>query len=155
MRISCPVCSTSYEVPDPMLPGGRKVRCAKCGHQWVPRPAAPHAPPPARRPIVEAAAETPPRGRSGEAPASTPPLPPTGPLSPDAHRATIQIDPDEAPMQPPPRQRTSTGVWVGWAASVGIWALVLWAAYAYRAQVMDAWPPSQRLYAALGLGPGS
>jgi len=52
-------------------------------------------------------------------------------------------------------RRRGSGVWLGWVASIVIWALVVWAAYAYRAEVMAAWPPSQRLYAALGLGPGS
>ena len=45
--------------------------------------------------------------------------------------------------------------WVGWVVSLVIWGVVIWAAYAYRSEIMDAWPPSQRLYAALGLGPGS
>lgn len=35
MRISCPNCSTEYEVPDAALAGrSRKVRCERCGSLW-------------------------------------------------------------------------------------------------------------------------
>lgn len=35
MRISCPNCSTEYEVPDAALAGrSRKLRCGHCGTQW-------------------------------------------------------------------------------------------------------------------------
>jgi predicted Zn finger-like uncharacterized protein len=45
MRISCPNCSTEYEVPDAALAGrSRKLRCERCGTEWrtsVPEQAAP------------------------------------------------------------------------------------------------------------------
>ena len=35
MKITCPVCSSSYMVPDSALGAtGRKVKCASCGHVW-------------------------------------------------------------------------------------------------------------------------
>lgn len=35
MKITCPVCSTSYVVPDTSIgPQGRKVKCANCAHSW-------------------------------------------------------------------------------------------------------------------------
>ena len=40
-----------------------------------------------------------------------------------------------------------------WGASVVLLILLAAAAYAWRAPIMEAWPPSQRLYAALGLAP--
>jgi hypothetical protein len=49
-------------------------------------------------------------------------------------------------------RRGRPAVLLGWVASVMVWGLVIWAGYAYRAEIMNAWPPSQRLYAALGLG---
>jgi hypothetical protein len=38
-----------------------------------------------------------------------------------------------------------------WVLSLAVLAGVVWAAYAYRAEIMAAWPPSQRAYAAMGL----
>jgi len=35
MILTCPSCGTQYEVKDGAIPdGGRKVRCAACGHSW-------------------------------------------------------------------------------------------------------------------------
>jgi hypothetical protein len=42
---------------------------------------------------------------------------------------------------------------LAWAASVLILVLLAWAAYGWRAEIMHAWPASERLYAALGLLP--
>ncbi|HEY1858393.1 zinc-ribbon domain-containing protein [Acidocella sp.] len=49
MRLTCPHCSTEYDIPDTALAAGRRLRCERCGHQWrqeaaesaVPEPAAP------------------------------------------------------------------------------------------------------------------
>jgi predicted Zn finger-like uncharacterized protein len=44
MRLTCPHCSTEYDVPDTALAAGRRLRCERCGHQWrqeVPESAAP------------------------------------------------------------------------------------------------------------------
>lgn len=47
MRLVCPNCDATYEVPDDAIPdGGRDVQCSACGHAWFQLP-----------PDVEAAAE--------------------------------------------------------------------------------------------------
>jgi len=50
MRLICPVCQASYNIPDAAIgPQGRTVACAKCKHQWhtaLPDPAEANAPPP-------------------------------------------------------------------------------------------------------------
>lgn len=39
MILTCPDCSTRYHVdPTSLSAGGRKVRCANCGHRWSARP---------------------------------------------------------------------------------------------------------------------
>ena len=39
MIITCPTCETRFNVdPGHLLPNGRTVKCAKCGHLWTERP---------------------------------------------------------------------------------------------------------------------
>jgi hypothetical protein len=40
---------------------------------------------------------------------------------------------------------------IGWIATAAILGSACWGAYAYREAVMQAWPPSERVYLALGL----
>jgi len=52
MRLTCPRCSTEYEIPDTALAAGRRLRCDRCGHEWrqeaepapEPAPTEPEAP---------------------------------------------------------------------------------------------------------------
>ncbi|MCX7933366.1 MAG: zinc-ribbon domain-containing protein, partial [Rhodovarius sp.] len=45
MRLACPACAATYEVPDALVGQGRQIRCARCGHVWFAAPAqAPAAP---------------------------------------------------------------------------------------------------------------
>lgn len=156
MRIACPVCSANYEVPDRMLGPGRKVRCGNCGHQWAPGAAPvrdavpPPRPAPAQNPELPVRASL--RDRLAELPRA--PAQPQ-PLVLDAEDDITATPLEDDAESRAGRQAGGSTAWLGWVASVAIWALVIWAAYAYRFEVMNAWPPSQRLYAALGLGPGS
>lgn len=54
----------------------------------------------------------------------------------------------------PPSAPASAGVRFGWAGSALLLALGAWSVIAWRQDVMHAWPPSGRLYAALGLTAG-
>jgi predicted Zn finger-like uncharacterized protein len=39
MKITCPECSSSFDIPLAMMPpGGRRVKCGSCGHIWVQQP---------------------------------------------------------------------------------------------------------------------
>lgn len=41
MQITCPTCSTRYNLPDNSVPpAGRKVKCRQCGHVWMQFPPA-------------------------------------------------------------------------------------------------------------------
>jgi len=36
MDIACPHCAAAYRVPDALVMSRKPVRCAACGHRWVP-----------------------------------------------------------------------------------------------------------------------
>jgi predicted Zn finger-like uncharacterized protein len=137
MRIACPSCSAAYDVPDPLVPPGRVVRCARCGSEWAPTgPAPPEpevepAPPPEPEPesVVRRraarVAETSPRQSAMDRLAAHPALPPS-----------------------------SLRLRLAWAASVLLIVFCVAGASAWRAQIVESWPPSARMYAAFGMHPG-
>lgn len=157
MRIVCPECQAAYVVPDALIEPGKHVRCARCNAEWAPVPATAEtaavpllrAPvrvesPPALSPPAETRADLPPEPR----PALQ--VPPHGSLrvtsAPPARRAV--------PLPRPPARRTgATAAWVGWVLTVLVLAVLVWAAVTWRGTVMAGWPPSARVYGALGLGP--
>ncbi len=49
--------------------------------------------------------------------------------------------------------RSSIGLQLAWLASVLVIALSLVGAFAWRTEIVTAWPPSARAYAAFGLHP--
>jgi predicted Zn finger-like uncharacterized protein len=128
MRIDCPACQIVYDVPEPKLLG-RKLRCAGCGHDWVPLPApVPPAPPPPPPPAELEVRHDPP-----------PPL-----------AAPVLIVPERP--RPSYSRRGAKLVLLGWIATISLCAGGGFAFYHYRLPVMHAWPPSIRLYRALSLG---
>ncbi len=141
MRIVCPSCQAAYEVPESLAAGGKAVRCARCGTEWTPHPA---APPPPRAVVEEPPAPPPPE----ETPLHIEPR-----LAGYRPRSVDTVDDD----RPPPRDDEielaprGRGAWIGWLISLLVLAALLWAAFAFRGQVIGAWPPSARLYAVLGL----
>ncbi len=227
MKIVCPACDAAYDVPAAVLAAPRKMRCARCGHDWVPSAEVPDSPPA----MAEApSAESPPLPASAPAPppepAPEPVLPPEPEPAPQV--AAVAEAGDEAPepvvlpshepppleelvfkpasftnfealppvveplpdigfepvpvkfgnapraveaplLQPvPPRapgdidpvltamaQARPAGPSLAllallWAASIAILSSGSCAGWVYRDTVMKAWPPSIRLYDALG-----
>ena len=71
MKITCPNCNTSYQVPDDYIGAeGRSVKCANCGDTWhaVPAPKAPSKAAPKKAPPPKAAtAAKEPLSSAGEA----------------------------------------------------------------------------------------
>ncbi len=139
MRITCPNCQTAYDVSDEKL-AGRMVRCARCATDWTPVPEAVPAPAgdsPAEslHPLMAApliAGLAPPQ----PAPAALQEPPP------------IVVPPREAPAAAQPPQQAAIFAWV---ASLIVIVAAVAASYVWRADVMQAWPPSQRAYHAIGL----
>ena len=152
MRIDCPSCAAGYDVPDSKLAGRKTVRCVRCGHQWAPDPVpAPADSPPAALPPAA------PRPDSDRPPSDGPPSDGSASDWPgsdrgDGSRSQIVADagqPRLAPLATPPRGRF--GLRLAWAVSGLLVAMALAAAFVWRAEVARAWPPSLRVYAALGL----
>jgi predicted Zn finger-like uncharacterized protein len=162
MRIVCPSCQAAYEVPDKLLSSGpRKVRCAKCGKDWMAEAEAPAEDEVAEPPADAAAPEAVSGPRALPAPhaeeAAEPDLPPPPAVVPEPARAAEPAAPRaQEKLVPEPGERPSRALVVvaglAWLASVGVLAGAGWAAVAFRADVMAAWGASRRLYALLGLG---
>jgi predicted Zn finger-like uncharacterized protein len=124
MILSCPACSTRFLVAATALGSGRRVRCAKCQHNWFATPPD-DAPPPAR--LVPSAL---PDDR-----------PPTDPV------LTAPRYPVPAVKRPGPRRWVVAG-WAGLAAAVLLTLVVLGTA---RESIVSAWPRAARLYALAGV----
>ncbi len=141
MRIQCPSCETVYNVPDQTVAAGRKVQCAQCGVKWAP------APPPVLPPMPRPAPPVMP------APAVPPPLPAT-PSFPAIDPAFV-ISPWPVIEPAPPgswaRRQRPWGLIAAWAGSLALVAAIVALAIIERGTVMNAWPPSTRLFAMLGL----
>ena len=139
MRVACPSCSATYDVPDSLVTPGRIVRCARCGNEWTPVQAIPHEPPPSQEPPAK------------ELDRRTP-EPPTLAAEPGAEVRQSAMDRLSAHPAPPP---SATGLRIAWAVSLVALLAMAGAAYAWRTQVVSAWPPSARAYALFGMQPAS
>lgn len=140
MRVACPACDATYEVPDHLIGAGRRLRCAKCGHEWlVQAPGAPKgAAPPA--PSVAEPPPAPARDRS--------------PAHPALRRPPQVIEPPLPQFGDTVPQRPRIALWLGWIASILVLLLLAASVLMFRADIVAAWPPAERFYAALGLDAG-
>ena len=137
MQIVCPSCAAAYEVPDGMLAAPRTVRCARCGREWWPAPAT----------LDEAS-----RIEPADTMPGTPSLVEPTPKRPAAGVA--------APLPTSGSLASPAWLWsrdpvflarIGWAGSLLLLLFLAWAAYAWRGAIIHVWPPSERLYLALGI----
>ncbi len=137
MRIVCPSCAAAYEVPEARLIPSQSVRCARCGTNWAPV-AGPQL----------AAGPVPPQPS-----AAVPPFPQSRPPSdtqifsaPSPFAGTLE--------RPGARLASGPAVLAGWVVSIVAVIGLGWAAVTWRYDIMNAWPPSERLYSSLGLMAG-
>lgn len=126
MRIECPSCSAIYDLPEQQLVAGRPVRCARCSASWTPVPHLSQSPF-ATTPLV------------------APPRPPRVQVVPSSQPVPAARSPEALGLSEPRL------VLAGWVLSIAVMVLIGWAAVTWRDEVMRAWPPSERVYAALGL----
>jgi len=213
MRIVCPSCDATYDVPAELMAGRPVVRCVQCERQWkIGETAAQSAPKSIPDEIATALSRIPPEvvgasrtkapaqaarpagddlmlaeprepdgaaGETGEPPAvDAEPARPSlksGLADADYDRAAIAepVLPYTTPRAPMPptaaaaaaeliRAQTGGGPWIsrqtadliaatGWALTVGLLVGLGWLAVQHRLPIMEAWPPSMRLYMLLGL----
>jgi predicted Zn finger-like uncharacterized protein len=137
MRLACPSCQAAYEVPDVLVgAAGRRMRCVRCATEWI--GGAPVPPPPreVEKPaVVERAA----------APVAA------SPAGASAARESWSADRRPEPRPAPVRRTRGLTVALSWLLTFAVLGTAAAACYKWRAEVMTAWPPSQRVYAALGL----
>jgi predicted Zn finger-like uncharacterized protein len=147
MRIQCPTCSATYEVPDTMLETPRKVRCARCAHDWMAVPVTDEGG--SQEPPVDAPAPAP---DVHEPVAVAPPAPEPEPVFGDTPLSAIERLSSPADLSPPLRRRDRL-LTAAWAASFALIAGLGVAGYTQRDRLMQEWPASKRVYATLGLLP--
>jgi predicted Zn finger-like uncharacterized protein len=149
VRIVCPSCSAAYEVPDTILVGRRAVRCASCAKEWEPTeaeaaPASAPAPAPEPARVLSLQADLD-DALADDTAAPPPPIPRQPPHAAPSAIDRLRLSPVRV------RRRAGPALWLAWIVSVAAVLAMIWGAYAWREPIMDAWPPSMRLYAALGL----
>jgi predicted Zn finger-like uncharacterized protein len=137
MRIVCPTCSAAYEVPDSLVAPGRMVHCARCGTEWVP---------------VANAVVTEPQVEPEPAPEPPPLASPPEPEVPEPPSEVRRSAMDRLAAHPA-MPRRPTALRLAWAGSIILLILLAAVAFAWRSQIVAAWPPSARAYAAFGLRP--
>ncbi len=158
MRIRCPSCSATYEVPDALLDPPRTVRCARCANDWTAVAVADDPLPEMTVAPVEAAeippkvAETEIRVQEQAQTAAKPRPAEPRPTFRDTPLPAIERLAAAANLSPAIRRRDHL-LTAAWAASFAVLAALGVAAYTQRDVLMRQWPASQRVYAALGLAP--
>jgi predicted Zn finger-like uncharacterized protein len=143
MRIDCPDCAAAYEVPDRLLTGRKTVRCARCGTEWIMAPPLPdESQSPSEIKPVEILDRPPVTEHRG--------LDTFSPAQDSRHRSVVTAMERLVQTARPP-SRPSFWPTLGWIISIVLIACLAWGTIAWRTEVMRVWPPSTRLYIALGL----
>ena len=140
MILTCPSCDTRYSIdPGSLLPAGRTVRCANCGHSWTERP-------PRDMP------------RSVEAPAPAPREAEVEEAEEDDDFEVPSIEDVTVQAARPPRAfvapgRRGSGGIIAWSSFAAVVLLLLGGGFFLRGMIMDLWPPATKLYQLAGLAP--
>ncbi len=145
------------------------MRCARCQHEWDFEPT--NAGPLEAEPAGVEPVGTEPSGTESpiDSPAAEPAVVPAEPIAPEGSSPEV-LPPEEKNPGPPPtlvaeprRARPDTdatepprlkrSVLLAWVLSVLVILGVAGAAVQYRAPLMQAWPPSERIFVWLGYAP--
>jgi predicted Zn finger-like uncharacterized protein len=146
MRIRCPSCSATYEVPDTLIDRPRTVRCAKCAHDWI---ATAIAEEPTPEPVEAVLAE---EGPPVPEPAGRDLVPESDPVFGGTPLSAIERLSAQVDLSPRIRRHDRI-LTAAWAFSFAALAALGVAGYTKRDTLMREWPASKRVYATLGLAP--
>ncbi|MEO3471217.1 zinc-ribbon domain-containing protein [Roseomonas sp. CAU 1739] len=142
MRIACPACAAAYEVPDRLLTGpARTLRCSRCGADFaLPQVEA------VAEPVIAEPEPSPPVVAAPREPLAVAATAPTRPPPP-------VMRPESLPPTPPPEvpDAPPAGLVRAWVASIVVVLAAVLSLLVFHAKVMEVWPASTRLFAALGL----
>jgi predicted Zn finger-like uncharacterized protein len=125
MRIVCPSCAAEYDVPASRMTPQRKVRCARCGGEWVAvreTDDAPYGPDPV---------ETHPEDEPGYAADAGATLPPVTAMD----RLTAAVS----------RPRPAATLIAAWIMTFIALAAAVGAVIAWRDPIVRIWPPGSRI----------
>ncbi|CAK0763644.1 Znf/thioredoxin_put domain-containing protein [Azospirillaceae bacterium] len=137
MILTCPACSTRYAIdPTTLGAAGRKVRCAKCNHNWIQRPVA-EPPKAVDFDPTESTALMEQTFSFETSPFAEPPPTPSW-----ASPSTL------AKSAPPPPSRPLVA---GWMMMFALTLVIVSGLVLGRTQIVGVWPPAARLYDVVGL----
>lgn len=150
MRITCPDCDAAYDLPDHKLVPGRRVRCARCGQDWVPVSTAldPFAEPTGVAPGPAALPDDV-AGRSATTgPALSDPGPPPATVvaeqvAPVAERLSIASVLPAVPL----------GLKAAWGVSLLTLVMLAASIVVWRDSLVHHWPPGARLLGGVSAAP--
>jgi len=134
------------------MPGGRIVRCAKCKHSWK------EAPPKSDTPVVDGTEAEGPVSPAAESKKETPSS--ATEATPDdeddfaVKRARRKKRPRPMPKGsnlPALQNHKHGGILWGWYGLAAFVAIIISGFLIFQSTIADVWPPSQKLYRALGM----
>jgi predicted Zn finger-like uncharacterized protein len=151
-----------YDVPNPILgAAARRVRCARCAHEWMFAPEASESQPLDALPPGPAVAAAdslelpdPPREHKLERAFARPSITDPAPLPPPPKLNANEVRPlREERVAKPPNTRRASPVLVGfaWVLTVVLLGCFATAVVLMRDDVVKAWPATERAYRVLGL----
>jgi len=145
MILTCPNCATRYLVnPAKLRPGGRRVRCARCGETWF-EEAPPQSEPDAPDQVL------PPEANPQVAPTPDPAADAETRASRRAHRTPPRRFGDTPNLPAIPGVRNRWMEVAGWVGLVVFVVAVTGGAWFFRSEITTAWPAATRLYDTLGI----